>query len=198
MHPMTPRPGPSALHTHAASDLAYIRSTMERAASFTAVSGWGGVAMGGTAIVAAALAPRLRGTDQWLALWIAEATVAFAIGLAAARLKARRSGSSLTSGSAARFALAFLPAIAAGAVITLSGAVDRVRLPGFWLLLYGAAVMSGGALSVPPVPIMGAAFMALGALALTVPAAWGDTLMAVGFGGLQIAFGVLIARRHGG
>jgi hypothetical protein len=40
--------------------------------------------------------------------------------------------------------------------------------------------------------------MALGAAALAAPAGWGDAFLAAGFGGLQIGFGVYIARRHGG
>jgi hypothetical protein len=40
--------------------------------------------------------------------------------------------------------------------------------------------------------------MALGAVALFAPAGWGDGLMALGFGGLHIGFGLVIARRHGG
>jgi len=67
-----------------------------------------------------------------------------------------------------------------------------------WLLLYGTAVIAAGAFSIPIVPIMGVAFMALGALALFSPAAWGDAYMAIGFGGLHIIFGILIARRYGG
>jgi len=45
---------------------------------------------------------------------------------------------------------------------------------------------------------MGACLMACGAAALFAPASWGDAFMALGFGGLQIVFGIIIARRYGG
>jgi hypothetical protein len=71
-------------------------------------------------------------------------------------------------------------------------------MPGVWLLLYGVSIMSGGTYSVKVVPLMGAGFMAIGTVALFVPWQWAQWLMAAGFGGLQIAFGTIIARRHGG
>jgi len=71
-------------------------------------------------------------------------------------------------------------------------------LPGTWLLLYGTAVVSGGAFSVRVVPVMGLCLMVLGALALLAPVAWGDLFLAVGFGGGHIGFGLWIALRYGG
>jgi hypothetical protein len=73
-----------------------------------------------------------------------------------------------------------------------------LRLPGCWLLLYGAALTTGGSMSVRVVPLMGLAFMALGIVAFAAPPAWGNLLMAAGFGGLHIGFGLIIARNYGG
>lgn len=193
-------PSPPTLDRHAADSLRFIRDTMASAAGFTAVPGWGGALMGVTAIGTAAISGPPRADPAWLWLWLGDAGLALAIGVAAIGLKAGRTGTSLTSPGTRRFALAFLPAIAAGATLTLvfvrSGLTTR--LPGCWLLLYGAAVCSGGAFSVRVVPIMGAGLMVLGVLAFAAPPQWGHLFLAAGFGGLQIVFGIIIARRYGG
>ena len=88
----------------------------------------------------------------------------------------------------------------AGAVLTL--VLYRhdlfVLMPGVWLLLYGVAVVTGGAFSVKVVPMMGLGFMVMGVLAFMSPFEWANWFMGFGFGGLQIAFGMIIARRYGG
>jgi hypothetical protein len=71
-------------------------------------------------------------------------------------------------------------------------------IPGMWLLLYGTAVVAGGAFSVRVVPLMGFCFMVIGTVALFSPPSWADALMGAGFGGLHVGFGIWIARRHGG
>jgi hypothetical protein len=189
------------IHAHAAEDLRFIRDAMARATEFTALPGWGGVLMGASAIVAAVLAGQPDGTPRWALTWIADAVVACAIGAAAMVVKARRSGTPLSADGRARpFALAFAPPMAAAMVLTpvFASAGLVSRLPGCWLLLYGTAVVTGGAFSVRVVPVMGLCFMALGAAAFVAPAAWGNWMMAAGFGGLQIIFGFVIARRYGG
>ena len=191
---------PPSLHDHAADHLRFIRDTMARAADFTAVPGWGGVLMGVTALVTAAAAGPPRDTPAWVGIWLADAGVAVALGLGAMVWKARRAGVSLTGAPARRFALAFVPPLMAGAVLTGVFVRDHMsaRLPGCWLLLYGAAVMSGGAFSVRLVPVMGMCFMALGVLAFVSPVSTGSLFMAAGFGALQIGFGLIIARKYGG
>jgi hypothetical protein len=191
---------PQSTPAGAIEDLRFIRETMERSSAFTAVPGWGQVAMGVTAFAAAWLAARQPSTSVWLRVWLADAVIASAIAVVAAQRKAQRSGSPLTSGPARKFAIAFLPPIVAGGLLTpaVFGAGLVKILPAMWLLLYGAGVITGGAFSVGVVPVMGVCFMGTGVLALLAPAAWGNVFMTAGFGGLHCIFGVLIARRHGG
>ena len=181
-------------------NLRYIRRTMERAGSFTAVPGLGGIVMGLTALAAARLAAEQAAEARWLAIWVAEAGLALLIGIAATAYKSARARMPLLSGPGRRFVAGFLPAMAAGAVLTMvlfrGGAA--AFLPGTWLLLYGASVVTGGAASVRAVPLMGACFMAAGAAALAGPASWGNLWLAGGFGGLHILFGIVITVKHGG
>ncbi len=188
------------LPLHAADDLRFIRETMERSGPFTAVPGWGQVAMGVTAIGAALIAQQQTTPAAWLQVWLGEACVALAIALTATRAKAIKTGLPLTSGPGRKFAFTFLPPMAAGALLTpvfYRAALSR-DLPGAWLLLYGTGVLTGGASSVASVPVMGIAFMLIGVIAFFFPASWGNLIMAAGFGGLHIGFGIWIARRHGG
>ena len=201
----------------AGAHLRFIRETMARTGTFTAVPGWGGLAMGLTALAAAALAHAQPTVAGWFGVWVGEALVGALVGLWATAAKARRSGAPLLSGQGRKFVLGLLPALAVGVALTLavwdvevgttaevyarkgvSQSVSLALMPGVWLLCYGAGVTSAGAFSVRPVPVMGTGFMLLGALALLAPASWGDAWMALGFGGLHVVFGALIVRNHGG
>jgi hypothetical protein len=184
----------------AIDQLRYIRETMQRAGSFTAVPGWGGVAMGATALVAAYVAAQQTSRYHWLVVWLCEAALAVTLGLWAVDRKSLQLNQSWWSGPGRKFALSFAPPIFVGALLTL--VLFRARqgnyIPGVLLLLYGTGVVTGGAFSVRVVPVMGLLFMALGALALLDPAAWANWCMAAGFGVLHIIFGIIIARRYGG
>jgi hypothetical protein len=191
---------PAPLHAHAIDDLRFIRETMENAASFTAVPGWGGVAMGATALATACVAPRPSSAKVWVLTWLAAALGALALGALATYFKARRVGTPILARPGRTFLLSLFPALLAGAVI--SGAIYAAGLtrllPGIWLLLYGLGVISAGAFSVRVVPVMGLCFMLAGGAALFCPAAWANAMMAAGFGGLHVLFGTIIARRYGG
>lgn len=192
---------PLALHDRAAADLRFIRETMERSASFTAVSGWGGVAVGIVALAASLLAAGRPTEAGWLTVWVGAAALSAALLAVAMARKARRAEIPLLSGPGRKFAMSFAPPLVVGALLTwtlFDRGLGGELLPGVWLLLYGTGVVTGGAFSVRIVPAMGFCFMVLGGAALFTPTAWGDAFMAAGFGGLHILFGILIARRHGG
>lgn len=210
----------------ALADIRYIRDTMARAERFTTASGWGQVAMGTIALVAAWVA---GGGAAWLfgeadslagfhaagfhavgfhagfstratQVWLAACGVAVAVAVLAMRWKAHRVGLPLVSGPARRFAQGFLPPLLAGAALSvaLHRAGQTDLLPAAWLLTYGAGILAGGMASVPLVPAMGACFLVLGWIAVLAPAAWGNALLAIGFGLVNIGFGIVIAGRHGG
>jgi hypothetical protein len=191
---------PPALHDRAMDNLQFIRDTMERAGAFTAVPGWGGVAIGVTALAATVFARAQPTVNRWMLVWFIEAGVAFVLAAWAVRVKATRAGVPFLSGPGRRFALNFAPAMIVGGILTLvlyrAGLFQAI--PGVWLLLYGTGIVAGGAFSVPVVPIQGLCLMLTGTIALFTPASWRDYFMATGFGVLHLVFGYVIARRYGG
>ena len=200
MTPLSQKANPPALHDRAIDNLRYIRETMERASSFTAVPGWGQVAIGVTAIAATYLGARQTSPRAWLGVWIAEAIISLLIAGWLMDRKARRLGVPLFSGPGRKVAFSLSPPMVVGALLTV--ALFRAGLlgviPPMWLLLYGTGVVTGGMFSVGVVPVMGLCFMLLGAVGLFVPASIENWLMAAGFGGLHIVFGAIIARKYGG
>lgn len=186
--------------THAAENLQFIRQTMERSGTFTAVPGKGGVAMGVIGLAAAGIGARQPTSDRWLATWLVAAAIAAVVGLVFMSIKARKAGMTLTGINTRRFALGMAAPFVAGAAITYDLWAVRnftVMAPS-WLLLYGAGLLTGGMFSVRVVRIIGVCFMAAGLGAILTPHAWGNIWLATGFGGFQIGFGIHIARNHGG
>jgi len=173
---------------------------MERAGSFTAVPGWGGVAMGATALAAAGIASHASSRALWLLTWLAEGALAIAIGFLSMERKARAAGLPLWSAPVRKFLYSFVPPLIAGAALTVvlwrAGLFGAIA--GVWLMLYGAGITGGGAFSVRVVPVMGMCFLVLGLTALFAPVAWPDVWLGAGFGNLHIIFGAMIARKYGG
>jgi hypothetical protein len=203
---------PPALHDRAMQDLSFIRRTMEGAAAFTDVPGWGLAITGLSALAATVLAERQPSAGRWITVWLLEAVLGACIGGVMTWRKIhqrpRPVGAPILNAAARKFLLGFWPAVIAGAVLTWAlidpltvwtpgSAVPRV-LPGMWLLLYGVGVTTAGAHSVKPVPMMGAGFFCLGTLALLIPQLPAAVMLALGFGVWQVACGVWIARSYGG
>jgi hypothetical protein len=191
---------PVNIGDRAFDNLRFIRETMERSTHFTAVPGYGGIFMGLTAIAASVIAFQQVSIRAWVSVWLTEAVLAFAIGLFATWQKSKIANLPLTSAPARKFANGFLPPLLCGVILTLGlwRAGNFEAMIPVWLLLYGAAVVTGGAFSVKAVPVMGWCFIALGAGAFFLPAEYGNWLMLAGFGVLHIIFGIIIARRFGG
>jgi hypothetical protein len=156
--------------------------------------------MGLVALGASAVAARQPSADRWLVVWIGAAMIAAIVGLFAMARKASGAGITLTGASGRRFALGMAAPLVAGAAITyaLWRVGDYAVMAPAWLLLYGAGLLTGGIFSVPAVRWIGACFMAFGILAILTPPDWRNLWLAAGFGGLQLGFGVYIARNHGG
>lgn len=188
------------LGDRAEDNLKFIRETMERSTSFTAVPGYGGMLMGVTALAAAYIANAQVYLSDAAFIWLIEALLAVAIGFLAMWQKSKIAGESLLSAPARKFALHFMVPMLVGGIIVL----------GLWrhgqfyimapvcILSYGAAVICGGAFSVRVVPVMGWCFIVLGAIAFALPTNYGNLMMALSFGALHIVFGAIIARRYGG
>lgn len=190
---------PKPIHDRAAENLAFIRATLERSGTFTAVPGRGGVLMGITGLAGAWLASRQPAPLPWLATWVATGFVGFTIAVASIVLRSRAANLPLLAGPGRKFAFALAPTLVVAVLLTvrLAGAGSYELLPPVWLLLYGTAITASGAFSIRPLGAMGAAYLAIGTVALFTPG-YGDVFLAAGFGGLNIGFGIWIWRHHGG
>jgi len=191
---------PPSLHNRAMDNLQFIRETMERSRHFTAVPGYGGIFMGLTAMCAAFIANRQAYIQDWLTIWLIEAILAFTVGLFAMWQKSKNFNIALTSAPAKKFAMCFFPPLICAIVITVGlwrfGHFE-VMIP-VWILLYGAAVVTGGSFSVRVVPIMGWCFILLGTICFFLPTGFGNSMMGLSFGVVHIIFGIIIGRRFGG
>ena len=194
------RDQPPSLQGRAMENLKFIRETMERSSVFTSVPGYGGIFMGATAIGAAYIASAQPLIHDWLTIWLVEAILAFTIGSFAMWQKAKITNTSLMSVPAKKFAHGFLPPVIWAVFISLGlwrFGYFEIMIP-IWILLYGAAVVCGGANSVRIIPVAGWFFIVLGAIAFVLPAGLGNWMMALSFGVLHIVFGTIVARKYGG
>jgi hypothetical protein len=113
-----PIEAPRSVGDHAAADLRFIRHAMERSATFTAVPGWGGAAMGATGIAAAIVAAFQPSAARWMAVWLSAALAACTIGVITMRRKAERVGVPMTGPPGRRFAMSLAAPLVAGAALT--------------------------------------------------------------------------------
>lgn len=185
------------LHAHALGHLKFIRASMEAAGSL-AVPGAAGGAMGFIGLAAAVLAAVPQLQIHWLQIWLIAAVVAFGAGAGVMAKQAEVNRFTLYRGPVRKFLLCLCPGLVCGALLTaVLWQRDLMELlPGTWLLLYGASLLAASAMTTVLVGLMGGLLMLLGVAAFTLPLAWQNILLGVGFGGLHLVFGALIARRN--
>ena len=191
---------PPHLAERAAENLRFIRSAMEGSSRFTDVAGVGMFLIGVSAVVTAVVAEAQASARAGILVWEVEAAVAVSIGIAATLHKARGRWERLLAAPARKFLLGLAPPLAAGGVLTLALQREGLfeLLPGMWLVVYGAAIAAAGVSSVRIMPALGFSFMAFGAVTFLAPDAWSGWMLGLGFGGLHMVFGAIIARRYGG
>ena len=138
---------PRSMRDHAANDVTFIRSAMERSSAFTAIPGRGGMVTGLIGLIAAVVAARQPTRDRWLGVWLVAAAIAVVVELMTMVWKARRARLTLTGANTRRFALGLAAPLVAGAAITYELWTVRsftVMAPA-WLLLDGGLQFGFGA-----------------------------------------------------
>lgn len=192
----------------ARENLQFIRQTLEAAGQFTAVPGKGLMAAGIVALVGVASnslftgAPWEHGASPALALdtWGMVLGTSLAIVSYGIYRKAQEMRTPLRAPLVRKLLWSLCPALFVGGILTnLAVRTHTLEwLPVIWLGCYGAAVVNGGQVSVPPVRYMGLCYLATAAGAAASPSAMGLTWLAVGFGWLHLLYGAYIAWRHNG
>src|SRR5688500_19322709 len=91
---------PPEIHARAMDNLRFIRETMEAAGTFTAVSGWGQVVIGATAMLAAVIASPVAGSTEWVLVGAAEALLALLVSVGFMYDKARAASIPVLAGAA--------------------------------------------------------------------------------------------------
>ncbi|MFP6840619.1 MAG: hypothetical protein VB962_13725 [Pseudohongiellaceae bacterium] len=186
-------------------NLQFIRKTMERSSTVTSVSGIGVMAMGVIGSIGAYLAPLQTREEAWVYTWLAIAALGCVTGFGSTWYQSRSRAPATRLSALRRFGLALAPPILAACVLTdifiRTGQFEL--MPGTWMLLYGAGVITAGALSISLIPVMGSVFMLLGAIGLYFADAWNvpvwqhmasmDFYLAAVFGGIHLLFGAIIA-----
>jgi hypothetical protein len=192
----------------ARENLLYIRRTLEAAGQFTAVPGISLMAAGVVALAGVMANALITGApwSQWpppacsLDIWGVVLGVSLAIVSFGIYRKAEQMRSPIQAALIRRLLWSLCPAFFVGGLLT-SLAVrghNLEWLPTIWLGCYGAAIVNGGQVSVPPVRYMGLSFLAVSAWAALSSPALGLVWLGMGFGWLHMVYGAYIAWRHNG
>jgi len=199
---MTEEPSPRSAH----EDLLYIRKTLEAAGQITAVSGQALMAAGVLALAGCAVNGWITGSP-WsannqgmaLAVWGVVLVLSLAIVLFGMYRKSRRMSAPIHAPWLRKLLWSLCPSLFVGALLTVLVVCDNLSwLPVVWLGCYGAAVTSGGQVSIAPIRYMGLCFLLAATGAALSPTGAGLAWLALGFGWLHIVYGAYIVRRYHG
>ena len=186
-------------------NLQFVRETMERSSTVTSVSGFGVMGMGVIALIGAYLAPLQTREEAWVYTWLAVATFGCVTGFASTWHHSKSQGPVTRLSALRRFGLALAPPLIAACVLTdtFLRAGEFKLMPGTWMLLYGAGVVTAGAFSIGLITVMGLVFMLLGTIGLYFADVWNvpvwqhlapmDFYLGAVFGGIHLCFGAIIA-----
>lgn len=187
------------------SDIAAIRSMMERSSKFLSLSGWSGILAGSYAMAGSYIAGKLYGFqpeayiyahDNFNAkavvlLAIIVLALAIATAIADSDIKARKRGETAWNGTSRRMLIAMAVPLITGAMLCIIFAINNLTgliLPAT-LIFYGLSLYIAGYYTYTIIRTLGLIQIALGVLA-----AWfiGASLLiwAAGFGILHILYGL--------
>ncbi len=187
----------------ALADLAEVRGRLATVQRFDGYSSWAAIASGVVAVAAGGIqfmlvpVPRGAGEDRtYLLLWLSCLALALALNYGAIAVWRAHHHGQQAEAQMRTVGMSIVPAIAAGAVITLAlvlrGLFDL--LPGMWCATYALGLFASRAMVPRDVVLVAVAFGAFGTLLLLVPAIGplGWWVMPLAFGGGQIAIGVIV------
>src|SRR5579872_3843960 len=197
----------------AEENLRVIRELMERSTRYSTFSGLSGVCAGLASILGCIVQrfwvlslPAGSRAPAFLVNWTAVIALALGIDFLLTKRRAPQVGKTINSRLGRQMALASLPGLGTGALLTLSflqqGLMDQIYP--FWMLCYGIAVSAVGLFSQKEVGRLGHAFLAAGTLTLLLcniaalrphAASIGLLMTALTFGGFHIVYGIAVARR---
>lgn len=182
----------------AEQNLQVIRTLMERSTIYRRALGpmmvWAGV----VAIVAATVGGyrHIHGAREFIGFWVGTCAVALLGALWLARRQAVRDQEPFWSSPMRRVAQAFLPAMIAGAALTLFTwwiAADLTdNLVALWAMLYGCALHAAGMFAPRSLRYAGWLFIIGGATHLVHASLPAHVAMGAIFGGLHLACGLYL------
>lgn len=193
----------------AEENLKTIRCLMEQASLYRRAMAPLALLVGALGFFAAGIAQLIGwvGAEYFAGYWLGVAVVSALCALLLIRRQALKTEEAFWSPPTKRVAQAMLPMLTAGLglgvleVLNQPESKDSIRLAAFWMILYGGALHAAGFFMRRGIKLLGWIYVFFGFLIMyltkfeIIPALSEQSahwLMGVGFGGLNLAFGVYV------